>query len=228
MKDKEYRYFIIICFLVIPLFMFLSCEKEINEKETDVTLHNDDDKDKPIVEGENLMKNGGLEEWISFSSYDIPDGWLCHNNRNVRRSRDMVSEGHYSAKMSALEKGSTARIDQNIPVESGKRIRIRFNYYIAEWQAKGARTYCYFRTQAAEKYNISAEELHKYFDDDNYRILRGGGYGLSYLPHDLLTWNTFDEIITVPPIANYFVFGVNSYYGTTIYVDDCRVTQVIE
>ena len=36
----------------------------------------------------------------------------------------------------------------------------------------------------------------------------------------------FDETIEVPPSANYFAFGINSYYGTTIYVDDCWVTNV--
>lgn len=31
-------------------------------------------------------------------------------------------------------------------------------------------------------------------------------------------WQTFDETVEVPPTAHYFVFGVNSYFGTTIYV----------
>ena len=41
-------------------------------------------------------------------------------------------------------------------------------------------------------------------------------------------WQTFDETIVVLPTAHYFVFGVNSYFGTTIYVDDCWVTEVNE
>ena len=31
-------------------------------------------------------------------------------------------------------------------------------------------------------------------------------------------WQAFDETVEVPPTAHYFVFGVNSYFGTTIYV----------
>ena len=56
----------------------------------------------------------------------------------------------------------------------------------------------------------------------------GGGYGKTYLPSDLNVWQTFDETVEVPPTAHYFVFGVNSYFGTTIYVDDCWVMDVIE
>lgn len=49
-----------------------------------------------------------------------------------------------------------------------------------------------------------------------------------YRGRELNIWQTFDETITVPPTANYFVFGINSYQGTTIYVDDCSVVSVSE
>lgn len=97
-----------------------------------------------------------------------------------------------------------------------------------QWKSKGARTYCYFRTDAAETYNISADELQAFYGKEQYYIIRGGGYGITYFPHDLNVWQTFDETVEVPPTAHYFVFGVNSYYGTTIYVDDCWVTDVTE
>ena len=177
----------------------------------------------------NLLENGGLEEWYMFpSSYDNPKGWFCHNNINVKRERHTVIEGNYSAKMQSQEKESTARIDQRIEVSPGHKIRIRFSYYVEQWKSKGARTYCYFRTDAAEKYNISADELKAFYGNDQYYIIRGGGYGLTYLPHDINVWQTFDETIEVPPTAHYFVFGVNSYYGTTIYVDDCWVIDVTD
>jgi hypothetical protein len=73
---------------------------------------------------------------------------------------------------------------------------------------------------------MSIEELKYFYDDDTYHILRGGGYGLTYLPHKLNVWLQFDEIIEVPPTAYYFEFGINSYCGTTIYVDDCHITNV--
>ena len=49
---------------------------------------------------------------------------------------------------------------------------------------------------------------------------------MAYLPHKLNVWLQFDETIEVPRAAYYFEFGVNSYYGTTIYVDDCHITDI--
>ena len=156
----------------------------------------------------------------------MPEHWLCHNNYNVKRDYKVVYEGRYSAKMQSLEKGSTARIDQVVPVTPNRKIWIRFHYAITQWKDKGARTYCYFRTRSAESSTISAEALNYFYDTNTMRIIRGGGYGLTYFPHELNKWLTFDETIEVPPSANYFAFGINSYYGTTIYVDDCWVTNV--
>lgn len=179
------------------------------------------------IEGQNLLINGEMETWQMFS-YDILDGWLCHNNYNVKRESKTVYEGHFSAKMQSKESGSTAIVDQIVPVEPGGKIRIRFHYYIEQWKTKGARTYCYFRTRSVESSTISAEELKAFYDKETYYIIRGGGYGLAYLPHDLNVWQVFDETIEVPPTATYFVFEVNSYYGTTIYVDDCWVIDKTE
>ena len=187
--------------------------------------NNNNVNDKNNKSEDNLMINGGLEEW-SLYPYDMPDGWLCHNNYNVRREHKIVCEGYYSAKMNPLKKGNTARIDQVVPVTPNKKIRIRFHYAITQWKDKGARTYCYFRTRIAEVSTIPTEELKNFYDEPTYRIIRGGGYGLTYFPHELNKWLTFDETIEVPPSANYFVFGINSYYGTTIYVDDCWITYV--
>ena len=184
----------------------------------------------PYVE-ENLLLNGGLEQWVDpqmVDPYDIPEHWFHHNNLNVRKNNNIVFEGIYSAKMESLETGSTARVDQRVPVTPGSKIRIRFSYYIEQWKSRGARTYCYFRTGTAEASNIPAVDLKEFFGQEAYYIIRGGGYGLTYLPHDLNVWQTFDETIEVPPTANYFVFGVNSYHGTTIYVDDCYVIDVSE
>ena len=58
-------------------------------------------------------ERGGLEEWNMFPyHYDIPTGWYCHNNTNVKKDGKIKDEGVYSARMSAIEKGTTARIDQ--------------------------------------------------------------------------------------------------------------------
>lgn len=139
-----------------------------------------------------------------------------------------VYEGTYSAEMQSIESGQTARIEQKIAVYPGQKLRILFHYYVEKWKSKGARTYCYFRSDAAEKYTISAEDLKSFYGMANYYVIRGGGYNLTYFPHDLNVWLTFDETIEVPPTAHYFLFGINSYYGTTIYVDDCYVIDVTE
>ena len=222
--------------LVCLLILLVGCEKQkyedFVEPEPDpiniipyTEKEEGEGEREDIDEGQNLLINGGLENW-TLSPYNMPNYWLCHNNYNVKRDYKVVCEGRYSAKMQSLEKGSTARIDQVVPVTPNKRIRIRFHYAITQWKDKGARTYCYFRTRAAESSTISAEALNYFYDTNTLRIIRGGGYGLTYFPNELNKWLTFDEMIEVPPSANYFAFGINSYYGTTIYVDDCWVTNV--
>ena len=220
-----------LCPLICLLILLVGCDKQKYEDFLEPDPYPviiDHPSDGDIDEGQNLLINGGLEEWIPLSPYDMPKDWLCHNNSNVTRDYTVVCEGKCSAKMQSREKGSTARIDQVVPVTPNKKIRIRFHYAITQWKDKGARTFCYFRTRAAESSTISTEALTYFYDTKTYRIIRGGGYGLTYFPHELNKWLTFDETILVPPEANYFVFGINSYYGTTIYVDDCWVTNVAE
>ncbi len=203
-------------------------EYDDNTNINDSVINNDGGGEVPDVsEVQNLLMNGGLEIWDS-SVVAKPEGWSVSNNGFVRRDSTIVSEGTLSAKMMSEESGNTARLEQLIPVTPGQKIRIRFSYYIEQWKSKGARTYCYFRTRKAAASNLSADELHAFYSDAEYYIIRGGGYGLTYFPHELDVWQTFDETITVPPTANYFVFGINSYQGTTIYVDDCSIVSVSE
>lgn len=219
-----------LCPLICLLILLAGCDKQkyedFVEPEPDpINIISYSEGNEDIDEGQNLLVNGGLENW-TLSPYNMPNYWLCHNNYNVKRDYKVVCEGRYSAKMQSLEKGSTARIDQVVPVTPNTKIRIRFHYAITQWKDKGARTFCYFRTRSAESSTISAEALNYFYDTYTLRIIRGGGYGLTYFPHELNKWLTFDETIEVPPSANYFAFGINSYYGTTIYVDDCWVTNV--
>lgn len=176
---------------------------------------------------QNLLTNGGLENWTHYPSVDTwPTGWSPPHNGYVEQDRTIVYEGGSSARMQSQETGNTARLEQLIQVYPHEMIRIRFHFYVEQWKSKGARTYCYFRTRAAEASNIPTDELESFYDKKTYYIIRGGGYGLTYFPHDLKVWQTFDETIEVPPTANYFAFGVNSYYGTTIYVDDFWIIDV--
>lgn len=179
-------------------------------------------------EQNNMLKNGGLEEWSSFLTPEMPNGWSLPSNEYVKQNKTVVYEGNSSAKMQSQEKGNTARLEQKVQVTPHETIRIRFHYYVEQWKSRGARTYCYFRTREAEVSNISTDELKTFYDDDTYYIIRGGGYGQTYLPHELNVWHTFDETIEVPPTATYFAFGINSYNGTTIYVDDCWIVDVTE
>ena len=39
-----------------------------------------------IDEGQNLLINGGLENW-NLSPYNMPNYWLCHNNYNVSSTK---------------------------------------------------------------------------------------------------------------------------------------------
>lgn len=238
----KYRFVKYAIFCSITMSFFICCEKDdldkSNTEKDSIEIMEGPENDSIPCESDmpageiscytNLLKNGSFEKWILFSQYDIPDGWLCHNNKNATKDMHTVFDGHYSVKMCSRESGKTATVDQVVPVTAGHKIRIYFHYYVEQWKSSGARCYCYFRTMAAEKYNIPADVLRQFYDENTYRIIRGGGYGLTYFPHDLHKWILYDEIIEVPPTARYFVFGINSYYGTTIYVDDCYVVDIGE
>lgn len=52
----------------------------------------------------NMLVNGGLEEWLWIAyPLDMPEGWFCHNNTNVKKENKIVCEGNYSAKMQSQE-----------------------------------------------------------------------------------------------------------------------------
>lgn len=219
--------------LLIFCLVVASCtidEDRINSEQQPIdsvdSLPSNDISNDSII-GENLLLNNGVEKWdMDFCEY--PDKWLIPHGycNKVTRNREIVLEGQYSAKMKALESGVTARIAQLVKITPGCRIRIRFNYYVEQWKTNGARTYCYFRTGAAENTSISISNLREIYTNDEYYIFRGGGYGKAYLPHTPYTWSVFDETITVPSNANYFEFGINSYLGTIIYVDNFYVVDV--
>ncbi len=222
MKYKKHIFYWLFPFVL----MLVACSREdVVFDSIDSSLTPNNNEEPEVMYGCNLLKNGGLEDWevVPIGMYDYIIDWLPHNNGNVKMEWVTVCEGKRSAKMKSLKTGSSARVDQCIPVIPGDRIRIRFNYFVEQWKTNGARTYCYFRTKAVESSTIPTDELKAFYSDNDYYVIRGGGYGIKYLPHSTGIWQTFDETIVVPPTANYFVFGVNSYYGTTIYIDDCYV-----
>lgn len=221
--------FRILYFFPLVAFLLLGCDSplmEDGEKVYDgvqqytgrVFLDRPNDAD-------NLLKNGSLEHWTFSMTYDILDGWYYHNNYNMREEGHIVDHGKKSARLSSREKGATAIIDQCVSLNSSTKIRIRFRYYVEKWKDKGARLYCYFRTAETEAYTISNDELKDFYDKETLKIIRGGGYGMSYLPATEGEWQTFDYVVDVPPKATHFVFDVRSYFGTTIIVDDCFVTM---
>lgn len=198
---------------------FASCVSGISalDEEDDFQEQNDsqDEASEELVSENNLLKNGGFERWMS----GVPNGFF-YNNYSVKKESKIVYEGRHSAKMVPRE-GTTAKLYQRIKVTPNQRIRICFHYYIEEGKSNGARVYSYFRTTSSE--NISNATLKDIYDKETMKIIRGGGYGKSYFPLEIGKWQTFDYVITTPSIANYFVFEIHSYYGTTIYIDDCYV-----
>lgn len=164
------------------------------------------------------VKNGDFERWLSEVPYSF-----FYNNTSVKRENKIVYAGGFSARMYA-SKGTTAKLYQRIAIASNHRLRIRFHYYIEQWKKNGARMYCYFRTTSTK--NIPNTDLNEIYDKETLKIIRGGGYGLSYFPEELAVWQTFDYTITSPSTANYFVFEIHSYHGTTIYIDDCSVVDL--
>ena len=221
--------------LLFFLTTFISCSSEeydeiIDKIESEINISNNSkEPSQNNNDIQNLLTNGGLEEWsYIWTTPEMPVGWSLPHNDYVKCSNTIVYREKYSAKMQSKETGNTARLEQMIQVTPHEKIRILFHYYVEQWKSKGARTYCYFRTREAQASNLSVDELEAFYDKNTYYIIRGGGYGLTYFPHDLNKWQIFDETIEVPPTAAYFVFGINSYYGTTIYVDDCWIIDVTE
>lgn len=215
-------------FLTIIIFLVIGCTADddaiSSEQHTIDSI--DSTPNGGSIAGNNLLLNNGVEVWNTldcvFPKYWLPPEGDCYR---VTRNQDVVFDGQFSAKMKAINTGTTARIHQLVEITPGCKIRIRFNYYIEQWNTNGARTYCYFRTGPAENTSMSIADLRSIYSDAEYYIFRGGGYGKAYLPHTLNTWLVFDETITVPQNANYFEFGINSYHGTTIYVDNCYVIE---
>lgn len=223
------------CFLVVG-FLIAGCnvdenvivdEQPVNDQTIDSSPDTGEQSDSIV--GENLLLNSSVEKWMT-SPCEHPLDWCLPSGYcdKVKKNRDTVYIGQYSARMKALESGVTARIAQEVCISPGSKIRIQFKYYIAKWKTNGARTYCYFRTSSPGSKDISIAELRAFYTTDDYYIIRGGGKGLKYLPHDIGYWQTFDEVIDVPTNAYYFELGINSYFGTVLYVDDFYVVEINE
>lgn len=204
----------------ICVFLLLSCSTGEEYEKNDV-------QEEP-TQVMNLLTNGNCERWTSSmftgnSSY--LDGWsMKENHSSLFKESEVVYEGKYAAKLCTPKSGITAFISQKVSVSPGHRLRIFFRYYLEHGSGNNARTYCYFRENSNS--NISVDKLDTFYDDKTLNIIRGGGYGLSRFPSETGVWKTFDYVITTPAIAYYFVFEIRSYFGTTIYVDDCYVIDL--
>lgn len=199
------------------LLLLISCDSE-KQVHTDMEL-------TPIM---NLLDNGDCEEWgsdfVDAENYLV--GWSMREHYgSITQEADKVYEGKRAVRMSSPKPGITASISQKIGISPGHNLRIRFHYYI-ERACTGTRPrmYCYFHQIGLG--NISNSVLSEFYDEATWGIIRGGGYGLSSFPLEYEEWKLFDYIIQAPDIADYFVFEIHSYAGTTMYVDDCWVMDV--
>ncbi len=226
-------------FLII-IFFFCSCVNQIGVEEPESPEQTEESeqpeqpeqteepKEDP-VQVMNMLKNGNCEEWDSASSTGAErhylEGWSKRENKGtVFQESNIVYEGEYSAKLSSYQKGITSFISQKVDIKSRHRLRLFFRYRMDYTEGTGARMYCYFRENGSD--NISNDVLRTYYDDATYYIIRGGGYGLTKFPDTADEWKTFDYTITAPAIANYLVFEIRSYAGSTLYVDDCYVVDL--
>jgi len=229
-----------LCFLVFPLGCSKDIEAPINTSDT-INVGFDSDWNDSVVIGDTtvyeppvdtttpntseMLVDGSIEVWVNMSGDPHPVNWSCNE---VEQTAVNVYHGSYAAQLQSSQTGTTANIRQVINTGPSCRIRIRFKYMFSEYKSNGARTYCYLRTGPAESTTISSADMKAFFSTNEYYILRGGGYGQKYLPHTPIgEWLTFDETITLMPTSNYFVFRINSYYGTTMYVDSCSVTRIL-
>lgn len=205
--------------LLSCIISFCSCKRGV---EVDM------DQQEPSIELEeptqlmNLLKNGNCEEWYCGGTGDYLMSWsMADNHKTVFQEYEVVCEGKYSAKLCSYKAGITSSISQTVAVTPGHYIRIYCRYLMEQSSGNGARMYCYFREGRST--NIPNRVLYTFYDEKTLNILRGGGYGIDRFSDTSGEWMTFDYLIKVPAIANYFVFEIHSYVGTTFYVDDCYV-----
>ena len=127
--------------VIFKLVLTISCVKDNssdNSREDTTGQTEEGGNENVSINGPNLLQNGGLEKWVvdlPAFYYDIPEGWNVHNNSNVQKNENIVLKGDFSARMKSVESGSTARLDQDISVTYGKKIRIKFNYYVENWKS---------------------------------------------------------------------------------------------
>lgn len=212
----RYSCCLLFCFWVL---FGSSCVKEIGEDAEPIP-----DKPAQIM---NLLVNGNCEKWEGrfVGQADYLCGWSLRSHQgSVSEEHKIVYEGTASAKLCSPQKGITAFVSQKVPVTPGHRIRIAHHYLMDGESGSGARMYCYFRQNASS--NISNSVLATFYDKNTLDIIRGGGYGVPGFSDTAGEWKSFDYSIRVPAIANYFVFEIHSYAGTTFYVDDCYVIDL--
>ena len=205
--------------LCLFLFLISSCVTEIEEENE----ANPSVEKRQLKQEQNLLINGNCENWTTINKPSLLNGWSLHNYNYTFLEYNTVYEGKYSVKLSTQFKGKTATLSQRVEVVPGHRIRIAHHYLIEESTGNSARMYCYFQTTLNR--NIPNDILKNYFDAKTIKIIRGGGYGMTSFPIETNQWKAFDYSITVPPTAHYFVFEIHSYYGTTIYIDNCFVVD---
>ena len=184
--------------------------------------------EQELTPSQNLLENGNCESWgsVLMGINNYLEGWsLREHYGSITQECNRVYEGMYAVRMSSPQAGITASISQKVKVSAGHHLRIRFHYYIEETcTGTKPRMYCYFREGGTD--NIPNDMLASFYDEATWGIIRGGGYGLSHFPLEYGEWNLFDYIIQVPAIANYFIFEIHTYAGTTMYVDDCWVVDM--
>lgn len=211
--------FILFCYLTL---ISSSCVKEIGE---DVDEQPMPEEPTQIM---NLLSNGNCEKWVNLlgGEEEYLNGWSLRTHQgSVFAEYKLVYEGTASAKLCSPRTGITAFVSQSVPVMPGHRIRIVHHYLMNKKSGNGARMYCYFRQGGASS-NISNSVLATFYDENTLDIIRGGGYGIPSFSDTAGEWKSFDYTIRVPAIANYFVFEIHSYAGTTFYVDDCYVIDL--
>lgn len=204
---------------MIVFLLFASCVEGKDEEENESLL-----PEEP-AQVMNLLDNGRCENWLSDLHGDYLSGWsLKEHNGTVFEESVLVYEGIRSAKLHSYKSGITAFISQKISVSSGHRIRIRFRFFLDKYSGTAPRMYCYFKESRSK--NISNSALKEMYDEKTLGIIRGGGYGLKSFPIREGEWQLFDYTIQVPAIAHYFVFEIHSYFGATLYIDDCYVLDI--
>ncbi|WP_281615276.1 DUF5689 domain-containing protein [Flammeovirga sp. SubArs3] len=165
----------------------------------------EEDDETPVdpapAPGENLILNGGFENWTD----DKPDSWT--KAENVSQESTVVNEGSSAVKHTA---GGTKDISQTISIQAGKTYIVSFDYNVESGDGTDGRLWSFFKNAA----NSSIGDI----KDPNDYLENSAGNG---------SWNTYTAEYTAPADAVSIYFEIRTYGSAVVVYDNVSIKEKV-